>query len=456
MSRAPYIPRTPERKVYVAEPGRERRIGDFQFVLERNLRFSTDRLERSAFSEREPIVCDAMVVAASAEFADAMVKRPEHGWRRKISINVPVYELHQWESPEVRDSLRCALNFVTGDSWDISFRQRRAKLKQSAQPLLPLPVSTKIVLPFSNGMDSRAVAGLLQLNAGGGLLKVHVGSKWRSGSSKTSSSQFFTRVPYTFHDIHRQESSSRSRGFKFAMIGALAAYLTKAKEIAVPESGQGIFGPVLASTGHIYPDYRNHPQFSNLMEQLVEALLHHRVKYVFPRLWSTKGETLAEYQRLTGNSDWAKTVSCWKSARWSSVNGRFRPCGICAACLLRRMSVHAAGVEEKPESYICADLNAEQIGSAVDRNFSKRIEPIRDYGIAAVQHLDSLAEYASDILQPRLNRHARMIAPYVGESLDLAGENLRSLFKRHAAEWRNFLRALSPDSFVRKWSQITP
>ena len=33
-----------------------------------------------------------------------------------------------------------------------------------------------------------------------------------------------------------------SRGFKFAMISGLAAYLTGANKIIIPESGQGLSG----------------------------------------------------------------------------------------------------------------------------------------------------------------------------------------------------------------------
>jgi hypothetical protein len=69
-----------------------------------------------------------------------------------------------------------------------------------------------------------------------------------------------------------REVSGRSRGFKFALISGIAAYLANADEIVIPESGQGALGPVLSDVGHAYPDYRNYPLFTRRMEQFFNVL----------------------------------------------------------------------------------------------------------------------------------------------------------------------------------------
>ena len=99
--------------------------------------------------------------------------------------------------------------------------------------------------------------------------------------------------------MKNRETSARSRGFKFALISGLAAYLADAKEIVFPESGQGAIGPALVTVSHAYPDYRNHPLFTMRMGVLV-ALLKKSVHFVFPRLWYTKGQTLREFSTLPG------------------------------------------------------------------------------------------------------------------------------------------------------------
>ncbi|TIV10694.1 MAG: hypothetical protein E5W00_06550 [Mesorhizobium sp.] len=96
------------------------------------------------------------------------------------------------------------------------------------------------------------------------------------------------------------ETSARSRGFKFALISGIAAYLAGASEIVLPESGQGIFGPALVtSSAQAYPDFRSHPLFTMRMERVLAALLKRPVRFVFPRIWSTKGETLKAYAALS-------------------------------------------------------------------------------------------------------------------------------------------------------------
>jgi hypothetical protein len=79
------------------------------------------------------------------------------------------------------------------------------------------------------------------------------------------------------------------------MIAGIAAYLADVKTIIIPESGQGALGPPLVPVVQAYPDYRNHPRFTERMEKLFSVLLNHTVSYTFPRLWFTKGETLKEF-----------------------------------------------------------------------------------------------------------------------------------------------------------------
>ena len=113
------------------------------------------------------------------------------------------------------------------------------------------------------------------------------------------------------------------------------------------ESGQGALGPTLVPVGQAYEDYRSHPLFTDRMEAFLAALFGHEVRYDFPRLWHTKAETIAEFLAYRPDSeDWIQTRSCWQGPRHVSVSGQLRQCGICAACMLRRMSIHAIGRTE--------------------------------------------------------------------------------------------------------------
>ena len=255
----------PKMKVAVCEPGGSPPGGWLECELQRDIRFSPAALESYACSKWEPVIFDAMLVAASVEFTDLSCRRPSLGWPRRLSIRIPVDDPDRWEAPAVKDSLRDAIAFVTGDHWSIRFFKRTEGLENSAGDRLRLFPPSKAVLAYSEGMDSLAVAGLAKACLGDDVVRVRLGGK---GDAKNASGRPFVSVPYRV-SAERREATGMSRGFKFAMISGLAAYLTGANKIIVPESGQGALGPPLVSVGHAYHDHRNHPRFTRRMERFL-------------------------------------------------------------------------------------------------------------------------------------------------------------------------------------------
>jgi hypothetical protein len=251
-----------------------------------------------------------------------------------------------------------------------------------------------------------------------------------------------------------REASSRSRGFKFAVISGIAAYLTDAQEIVIPESGQGAIGPALITAGHAYPDYRNHPLFTMRMEQFLKALLGHDARFSFPRIWNTKGETLREFIALSTEDNWSSTRSCWRNNQWSSVNGKLRQCGVCAACMLRRISVHAAGRVEAPDVYVCTDMMASTLDKAIDPAFKRRSPVFREYAIAGALHMDHLAEMSNPDASHLLKRHALFLGHALGLEPHTAAEKLATLLTRHAKEWLSYLDSVGANSFIKQWAQF--
>ena len=235
-------------------------------------------------------------------------------------------------------------------------------------------------------------------------------------------------------------------------LSGIAAYLTRANRVIIPESGQGSLGPPLVTVGHGYPDYRNHPGFTHRMERFFRALLETQITYEFPRLWHTKGETLARYVAIAGDELWRTTKSCWKDNRRSSVRGSWRHCGVCAACMLRRVSVHGAGLAEDPETYVCTDMSAATLESAVDPDFRHSNGAYRKYATAGVLHMQHLAAMADPGVRWIVGRHARSLRPVLRANGD-PEERLVRLLEKHADEWRDYRSALKPSSFVNQWTR---
>ena len=224
----------------------------------------------------------------------------------------------------------------------------------------------------------------------------------------------------------------------------------------VPESGQGALGPVLVPVGQAYEDYRNHPLFTNLMQAFLSALFGHEVHYHYPRLWHTKAETLAAFIETCPDShNWTRTRSCWQGQRQVSVAGQWRQCGICAACLLRRMSVQAAGVTEDKEIYVWEDLSAPQFEDGVAEEFGK-VKPRGaqyEYAIAGTLHLDHLAHLLhSSANQVPLDRQIFRLSESIAITDQETRQKLERLLTQHGKEWRHFVGSLGARTFIGQWT----
>jgi 7-cyano-7-deazaguanine synthase in queuosine biosynthesis len=448
----------PQILVDVVEPGARAKRGWLACEIGSGVEFSMRDLESYCFAAWEPVVYDAMLVAAAVEYADKTQHRPALLWQRDITLRIPVHELQRWHDPQVIEALTNALVLLTGDCWTIQFYARRKAETPPTQRQFALPANVKAVIPFSDGLDSCAVAGLTARTLGDTLVRVRLGTKGYDGRSASGRPHPFTSIPYRLRAGKRPfaESSARSRGFKFALISGLAAYLAKADSVIVPESGQGALGPALVTVGQGYEDYRSHPLFTTLMQRFLFALLGHTVRYNFPRLWHTKAETLKAFVETCDNGEvWAKTWSCWQQNRHVSVAGVKRHCGICAACQLRRLSVHAAGLSEPPTVYVWENLGVAKFREGAAREFPKKkiTSKLRDYAIAGTLHLDHLAGLrASAANAGALNLSAFQLGRSLGLSQDDARTRLDRLLRQHESEWKSFVQAQGRNSFIADWA----
>jgi hypothetical protein len=447
-------------RVHVVERGTRARSGWIKCVLGENLKFSMDSLASYFFTKWEPVVFDALLLAAAVEFCDKSRKRPALGWGRTIELHVPVHSPTRWNEKSVRLALQDALEFLTGDRWEIVFYKRKSSLDAPQQGLFELPSGTQAVMPFSDGLDSRAVSALLGKKYGDALVRVRLGSKnYDQPLGPRGRKLPFKNIPYKIKagKTRFSESTARSRGFKFALLSGIAAYMAKAPVVIVPESGQGALGPALIPVGQAYEDYRNHPLFTARMSAFLKALLSYDVQFEFPRLWFTKGETLAEYVALGNPAEWKGTRSCWQDNRHVSVDGHRRQCGVCAACMLRRMSMHFAGLRDPSGTYVWDDLSQPDFARAVPTEFKHVTRAQRHYAIAGALHLEHLAglrhsplaEGSIDLSVFQLSRCWDVPEADIRPKLD-------RLLQQHEKEWADFMTSLGASSFITDWVEGRP
>ena len=392
---------------------------------------------------------DMLTLAATVEYADRRQARRLNRCPRNFRATIPVSKPHIWQQPRVQELLHDALRHLTSDKWNFKFvESRSAPICGQDQLQLPDIERLKYVIPYSDGLDSRCVSGLYP---GCEIERVRVeGTRNRVCPGKEP----FNLIPFQVKLARSAEYSLRSRGFKFAVIAAIASHLAGLSTIIVPESGQGALGPVILPLHNIYPDYRNHPVFFRKMEMFIKALLEHSVRYEQPRLWSTKGQTVQAYLGKLGSDieDLVNTRSCWQK-RWNvQVDGKRRQCGLCVACLLRRMSMRAAKVIEPEVAYAFTHLDQECYEKALPHGCG--IDPTRsmlEYGITGVQHLQQFADLARPP-NDHLKSHALEIALSTGESEEETLGKLTKLAANHASEWHTFVESLGTKSFIKRWA----
>ena len=218
----------------------------------------------------------------------------------------------------------------------------------------------------------------------------------------------FTAVPFDVTAAKGTfvESTVRSRGFKFALVSGIAAYLAGAGKSSCLRAGRASVGPSLVTVGQAYEDYRSHPLFTCRMETFLEALLGYRVGYVFPQIWQTKGRPYVNSLRLAPMMPGRRHGPAGRASAGQRRRSK-RQCGVCAACMLRRMSVHAAGLTESPERYVWERLTTRAFEDGAEPSFRAKDKisgALREYAIAGALHLDHLAELADGRSRPRSRR----------------------------------------------------
>jgi len=440
-----------ERKQHlcVIEPGRSPQDTSSAYAtIGEEIIFKTEVLDALAVGGCQPIHYDFLLLCAAVEFADRKWKRSQ-SWSRVLHVTVPVIKLETWESTEVKTCLEQVLRYLTGDTWQFEFVQAtNLDPMEFKQLKLHFDDLKTFAIAYSEGLDSRAVSALS--GSKDEALCVRVANKHQHAQNGDS---FFTQVPFKVKNGPGKESSFRTRSFQFAAVTAVAAHIRGVNRIVVPESGQGALAPAILPLYRVYPDYRNYPPFFRHIEELIKQVLGHEVNFEQPRLWSTKGETLIAFLKLPGKNpkDLINTKSCWQSRHVVNIDRRRLQCGLCAACLLRRLSLHTAGVEEPDGTYVIEDLKTSDLYEAMSaipiENDQKRMI---DYGSVGARHFQQFADMVK-LDDDDLFTFALEIADAIKVTPEESLRNLRMLLTAHAEEWRSFLFAQGEKSFLHNW-----
>ncbi len=311
---------------------------------------------------------DLLDIAMAAYVADRRTrrwallgKRDMFGfsWARRLHLRVPVREPAFWSDTTVLTPLTELLEWLTDDAWSLEFVARHTPgrpAETQGHLFSSLPRSPAAAALFSGGLDSLAGAArdldgpsLNELV----LVTVRTNSRMeaaqrqllrelrsRSGGRVTS-----VIVPLGLVDApdpSQLESTQRTRGFVFLVVGFVTATAGSLNELRSYENGVGAINlPYSAAQIGAKSSRGAHPATLGSASRLFSLVNGKAFTVVGSNLDRTKGELCAgispDFRDLVGH-----TFSC-DTAFTQRIRGS-TACGICTSCLLRRQALWSAGM----------------------------------------------------------------------------------------------------------------
>lgn len=295
------------------------------------------------------------------------------GWTRDIEVEFPVNNLATWIGKE--DKLKQILDFLTGDNWQVSFReaerinfyQPRTNRRRSK---IPHYDKTSIVSAslFSGGLDSLigVIDELDKLNVNERILLVsHFDSKspGPNGDQLRLLNHLHLTYPNKIYWVQSKlalsrkdtsgnrisiETNYRSRSLFFIGLGC---YLSPLDNLTIPENGTiSINYPLTPSRVSSLSTRTTHPYvLKNIQELLIllglPTIIHN------PYTLKTKGEMFEECtnQPLVRRI-YTDSVSCGKRGRRQfhfDNPSEIHNCGRCMPCIYRRAALNKANLDNE-------------------------------------------------------------------------------------------------------------
>jgi 7-cyano-7-deazaguanine synthase in queuosine biosynthesis len=327
-------------------------------------------LSRAFCLELPPRMADLLDVAMAVYAADRRSLRDFNKagtGQRRIHIRLAVREPTIWASSEMPGRLRELLSWLSEDVWSFEFVKREAAPwpAESKGFLFQLPPERPaIVSLFSGGLDSLAgLAASAQQEPDRSFILVSgytndrlryqqrvqvqsIKSAWRDGGLPPGKvpDVRHVAVPFGIHKLegHQEEKSQRTRGLVFLTLGVAVALQAAADTLWVYENGVGALNLPLNETQLGVDNYRGvHPVSLMKVRDLFELVLDRTIHIRNPFLFTTKAQMCASLQPV-GLADLVRdTVSCGGFPQRVANQPQ---CGYCTSCILRRQSLHAAGL----------------------------------------------------------------------------------------------------------------
>lgn len=322
-----------------------------------------DRVRRLGI-ELNNQVMDFLTIAMAVTAADTFVLRKDtaNGWCRSFFITLPLCEPDIWQANKVH--LEQILHFLSGDIWQFDFQENgrfppQPYSQNGRTRLVDLRNKDSVCL-FSGGLDSAIGAiDLLEWGyspvlvshsyKGDKLRQQMIVEKFNQSRYANQFSQFNAIAQPHLNNGRTTEITMRTRSLNFLAFAIVSAYalqevVQKEIDIFVPENGViSINAPLTPRRIGTLSTRTTHPYFIQELQKLFTAV---NIPFALknPYQFKTKGQMIKECANLRLLKQIIPdTVSC---SHWKRKN---QQCGVCVPCLIRRASLHHAGITNDAE-----------------------------------------------------------------------------------------------------------
>lgn len=333
-------------------------------------------LTTSMMQTPQDIATDLLEIASYLFAADQVVRRGgeaefEYGakWRRHFWFEIPVRQPDLWSQPEVTETLREVLTFLSDDDYEFNFKKLR-----NAPPIDDYldfrkdgvdSSGIEEVMLFSGGLDS--FGGAVKEIADGRrkvALVSHVPTSKVGAPQRTLVDRLNAHLngtaPTPFHiqiELNKgkslgREHTQRTRSFVYSSLAAVVARMLGRDRIRFYENGIVSFNlPLSLQSVGARASRTTHPQSLAGFAKLFSKVFDTSFTIENPFLWKTKTDVLTELKAGGFGRLCAATISC--AHTWERTT-QHTHCGTCSQCIDRRLVASAAGMgpdEDPPEMY---------------------------------------------------------------------------------------------------------
>jgi 7-cyano-7-deazaguanine synthase in queuosine biosynthesis len=318
---------------------------------------------------------DLCEIAAYVFMADKSFKRGDYGkWTRDLSFLVPVRNPERWNS--VKAILTKTVATLSGDNVEFHFVKKTGE-KVAKHDVVESQTTNRqdsdCVCLFSGGLDSFAGATYLLKRGRNPLFASHYVSSLKSLQVKLirgierefnrEVEHFQYRVTsrttkHTRFRFENKESSHRARSFMFLSYAAVAAATRGLSDIFICENGVlSLNVPISDARKGTRSTRHAHPLFLQYFNQFINALYGRTFSVQNPFRFWTKGREAKLLEKTTLYPLIKDTVTCWGYPNQTLKYPNSNHCGYCIPCIVRRVSVEAAGLAAYDDQYVVDVFN---------------------------------------------------------------------------------------------------